>query len=1065
MSRVRRSAGVLAALVLATVVQGFVAGGTPPAAAADPPPRGARLVVATEDGQVRTYDRNGNQLGGFGTNFDSGDDVAVGNVYGGPDPEVVVAEGDDGALSVYGADGKRIPAAEKFRTAYDDSGDVLALGDIDGDALSEVLVVNSEGGRVDVLDVRTGPEPHSGFDTTFEDDGGSGFATGDVDGDGRDEVLVANRGHGGRVDVLDPRTGQAMPGFGIFDTTFEDDRKTEFAVGDVDGDGKAEVFVADADDDSGGHGRIYVISPRQGDPVDDPGVSDSTFEDTDENQFKVADVDGDGRVEALVANAEGDQGRIDVLDPRADAVLPGLPTTSFGTDALFAVSRFDLGDLDGDDIPDRVELHGIRKADGGVQLDLTDVPAQDPADPNLPANPCGKDVVVEVDWMQDTGTATPHDHLPSATGMAAVRKAFADAPIGVVADCPYGAAPADDGINLILKVAKTGIDEVTPLALPDGYARFKRDHFNAALDPYVHYAVFAHDAGDFAGRVNPGGDGQDVVITVSRCIPPAAADCVPGSSVSQGGEQEESSTFMHELGHALGLHHGGAVDDPATATDEREVNCKPNYLSIMNYFFSSGLTRRRAGGGTESFLDFSHRDLKDLKETGPVESDGIGSGANVDGIRTAWGKKGGKNANGDLLPTQDFAGGPLNWDATGGTTGSAPVDLNDNDTFGCKSGGDGETLTGFDDWAFLDRGLGVWGDDEVSAREPTSAQQAAIAEFWATSQFPDLSVKLGPTLPGYTNAVLGIAVSGQRVYATHTHRTAGQPSPADPKGRLVLLDRGTMQVLASAEVGYGPRSVAVNPVTNRVYVANAGTGLPQHYTVTVLDATTLQRIAEIPVGQAPADVAVNTRTNRVYVANPYQERIQVIDGATNTLRTPILTGPGPNGLAVDESRNTVHVALTHRPEPFVTAVGSYVDDGVHQPVALAPVPLGEPLVQPGDVAVDPTSNRLYVAGLGGGGVQPRLLVVDATARTLVKEIPLAGPARAVAVNPDAHRVFVSAQSSITVVDTVSLQIVRTMPAGTAFSIATDSGPGRLLWFGDFVDGTLKRRTYVSGTPA
>jgi hypothetical protein len=33
---------------------------------------------------------------------------------------------------------------------------------------------------------------------------------------------------------------------------------------------------------------------------------------------------------------------------------------------------------------------------------------------------------------------------------------------------------------------------------------------------------------------------------------------------------------MHELGHTLGLTHGGALD-------ESGANCKPNYMSIMNY--------------------------------------------------------------------------------------------------------------------------------------------------------------------------------------------------------------------------------------------------------------------------------------------------------------------------------------------------------------------------------------------------------------------------------------------------------------------------------------------------
>ena len=47
---------------------------------------------------------------------------------------------------------------------------------------------------------------------------------------------------------------------------------------------------------------------------------------------------------------------------------------------------------------------------------------------------------------------------------------------------------------------------------------------------------------------------------------------------------QQAGTIMHELGHNLGLHHGG----PATAkigrtTADFKMNCKPNYLSVMNY--------------------------------------------------------------------------------------------------------------------------------------------------------------------------------------------------------------------------------------------------------------------------------------------------------------------------------------------------------------------------------------------------------------------------------------------------------------------------------------------------
>jgi hypothetical protein len=44
-----------------------------------------------------------------------------------------------------------------------------------------------------------------------------------------------------------------------------------------------------------------------------------------------------------------------------------------------------------------------------------------------------------------------------------------------------------------------------------------------------------------------------------------------------GSRDQQAATFMHELGHNLGLHHGGASND--------SLNCKPHYLSVMNYAY------------------------------------------------------------------------------------------------------------------------------------------------------------------------------------------------------------------------------------------------------------------------------------------------------------------------------------------------------------------------------------------------------------------------------------------------------------------------------------------------
>src|ERR1700709_2490273 len=82
-------------------------------------------------------------------------------------------------------------------------------------------------------------------------------------------------------------------------------------------------------------------------------------------------------------------------------------------------------------------------------------------------------------------------------------------------------------------------------------------------------------------------------------------------------------------------------------------------------------------------------------------------------------------------------------------------------------------------------------------------------------------------------------------------------------------------VTSSLVMGSTPYAVAVNPVTNKVYVANQNSG-----TVTVIDGATNTTTA-VAVEGTPHAVAVNPATNKVYVANLGSNTVTVIDGATN----------------------------------------------------------------------------------------------------------------------------------------------------------------------------------------
>ena len=79
-------------------------------------------------------------------------------------------------------------------------------------------------------------------------------------------------------------------------------------------------------------------------------------------------------------------------------------------------------------------------------------------------------------------------------------------------------------------------------------------------------------------------------------------------------------------------------------------------------------------------------------------------------------------------------------------------------------------------------------------------------------------------------------------------------------------------------MGSTPVGLAVNPVTNKVYVANRNSA-----TLGIIDGDTLGT-SSVSVGGGPNDVAVNPVTNKIYVANQ-GGGVTVIDGTNNTTTT------------------------------------------------------------------------------------------------------------------------------------------------------------------------------------
>jgi YVTN family beta-propeller protein len=122
------------------------------------------------------------------------------------------------------------------------------------------------------------------------------------------------------------------------------------------------------------------------------------------------------------------------------------------------------------------------------------------------------------------------------------------------------------------------------------------------------------------------------------------------------------------------------------------------------------------------------------------------------------------------------------------------------------------------------------------------------------------------------------------------------------------------------QVGGDPEDIAVNPVTNKIYILKPGDS-----TVTVLDSKS-GTVKNIPVGLGgpggcPHCIAVDSTEDKIYVANSYSDTVSVIDGNNDTVKKTIKVGLFPKFILLTSSHHSYHPSTITRYLPSI--IGTY----------------------------------------------------------------------------------------------------------------------------------------------
>ncbi len=150
------------------------------------------VIGDVDQNTISIYTANGATVGSFQRDFAQGDRLAVGNVTGGSKAQIIVGDASTGKIAIYRADGTQVL---EFNAGFA-NGDALAAGDVLGRGEDQIIHADESSDFIYTWEIR---EPSPGnfsaavvdsLDTSF--DLYDSLAVGDVMGDTKEEIIIAD---------------------------------------------------------------------------------------------------------------------------------------------------------------------------------------------------------------------------------------------------------------------------------------------------------------------------------------------------------------------------------------------------------------------------------------------------------------------------------------------------------------------------------------------------------------------------------------------------------------------------------------------------------------------------------------------------------------------------------------------------------------------------------------------------------------------------------------------------------------------------------------------------------